>query len=149
MLVRHFISLDKNSKYCNVNYIHKYGLSEVERITKEMESTKDKSGFKGSLKEFNDHLKSRKDLKFKNPESILKYYRKMQSHINNNIIKKHFNPDDARELWHITNQQDWKICEKVQRGMNSVGFEQGYYAEMEDENLDVKKYILDKLSIQI
>ena len=31
------------------------------------------------------------------------------------------------ELWHITNQQDWKICEKVQRGMNSVGFEQGYY----------------------
>ena len=67
----------------------------------------------------------------------------------NEIQKKYFNPDDARELWHITNQQDWKICEKVQRGMNSIGFEQGYYAEMEDENLDVKNYILDKLSIQI
>jgi len=63
------------------------------------------------------------------------------------ISKGNFDPSDTLELWDITNKQDWDICEKVQRGMNSKGFEQGYYAEMEDENLDVKNYIEAKLNL--
>ena len=33
--------------------------------------------------------------------------------------------------------------------MSSKGFEQGYYAEMEDENLNVKNYIETKLNLKI
>jgi Rieske 2Fe-2S family protein len=63
------------------------------------------------------------------------------------INDKEFDPSDAKELWDITNLQDWEICEKVQRGMQSKAFKQGFYAKMEDENLDVKKYVSEKLNI--
>ena len=64
LLAQQHTSLDKESKYCNIHYIHKYGLSEVERIHKEMMKTKEKYSFKGTINEFNQHLKSRKDLFF-------------------------------------------------------------------------------------
>ena len=65
------------------------------------------------------------------------------------ISNDDFDPSDTFELWDITNKQDWDICERVQRGMSSKGFEQGYYAEMEDENLNVKNYIETKLNLKI
>ena len=65
------------------------------------------------------------------------------------ISNEDFDPSDTFELWDITNKQDWDICEKVQRGMNSKGFKRGYYAEMEDENLNVKNYIKEKLNLNI
>ena len=65
------------------------------------------------------------------------------------ISNDDFDPSDTFELWDITNKQDWDICERVQRGMSSKGFEQGYYAEMEDENLNVKKYIETKLNLKM
>jgi len=60
---------------------------------------------------------------------------------------KKFDSCDTKELWDITNLQDWEICEKVQRGMQSKAFKQGFYAKMEDENLDVKKYVSERLNI--
>ena len=60
---------------------------------------------------------------------------------------KDFDPSDAAEFWHMINKQDWNICEKVQKGMNSSAFEYGFYGEMEDENLDIRKYISEKLDI--
>ncbi len=56
-----------------------------------------------------------------------------------------FAPEDAIELWDITNRQDWAICERVQLGMNSRVHKQGYYAPMEDDSLDIRKYIEEHL----
>ena len=61
------------------------------------------------------------------------------------IAKSDFNPVDAVEFWDMTNQQDWNICESVQRGMNSRVFESGYYAPMEDLSLDIRNYVHNKL----
>jgi glycine betaine catabolism A len=56
-----------------------------------------------------------------------------------------FDPSDAAELWEITNQQDWAICELVQRGMTSRAYDQGWYAPMEDESLAITRWLLPKL----
>ena len=60
-----------------------------------------------------------------------------------------FDPDDASEFWHLVNKQDWDICERVQKGMSSKAFKFGYYAPMEDESLDIRKYIQDRLGIKL
>ena len=65
------------------------------------------------------------------------------------INDNEFDPSDARDFWDLTNRQDWNICEKVQRGMQSKTFKKGYYGKMEDENLDIRKYISEKLDIEI
>jgi len=44
------------------------------------------------------------------------------------------------------NQQDWRICESVQRGMRNRVFEHGYYAPMEDYSLDIRRYVREKLA---
>ena len=36
-----------------------------------------------------------------------------------------FDPTDAVEFWDLTNRQDWKACESVQRGVASRGYRQG------------------------
>jgi len=61
------------------------------------------------------------------------------------IDKPDFDPSDAVDFWHLVNQQDWAICERVQKGMNSRVHERGVYAPMEDFNLDIRKYVLDRL----
>ena len=38
------------------------------------------------------------------------------------------------------NRQDWKICESVQRGMSSRAFTGGYFAPMEDQSLDIRRW---------
>ena len=57
-----------------------------------------------------------------------------------------FDPSDAVEFWDLVNRQDWRICESVQRGMESRAFETGYLAPMEDLNLDIRRYLEDKLA---
>lgn len=61
------------------------------------------------------------------------------------IAKPNFDPMDAVEFWDITNKQDWVICERVQQGMSSRVHEFGYYAPMEDLNLDIRRYIEAKV----
>lgn len=56
-----------------------------------------------------------------------------------------FDPSDAADFWHLVNQQDWTICERVQRGMHSRPFTQGLYAPMEDLSLDIRTYITSRL----
>jgi len=43
-----------------------------------------------------------------------------------------FDPTYAVEFWDITNRQDWKACESVQRGIRSRGYRQGPLAPHED-----------------
>lgn len=61
------------------------------------------------------------------------------------IRRPDFNPADAVNFWDLVNRQDWAICEKVQRGMQSRVFEHGYYAPMESASLDIRRYIKEKL----
>jgi Rieske 2Fe-2S family protein len=56
-----------------------------------------------------------------------------------------FDPSDAADFWDLVNKQDWHICERVQRGMQSLSFEHGYYAPMEDLSLDIRRYIESRL----
>jgi len=61
------------------------------------------------------------------------------------IDQADFDPADAVDFWHLVNQQDWAICERVQKGMNSRVHERGVYAPMEDFNLDIRKYVMDRM----
>jgi len=56
-----------------------------------------------------------------------------------------FDPGDAAELWHLVNQQDWAICESVQRGMSSRAYAHGWFAPMEDDSLDIRRWLLPLL----
>ncbi len=56
-----------------------------------------------------------------------------------------FDPRDAVEFWDLINRQDWAICEQVQHGMRSRVHEHGYYAPMEDQNLDIRRYVTERI----
>ncbi|MSO28091.1 MAG: aromatic ring-hydroxylating dioxygenase subunit alpha [Candidatus Nanopelagicales bacterium] len=59
--------------------------------------------------------------------------------------KSTFNPADAGDLWDLVNLQDWTICESVQRGMSSRYFRGGWYAPMEDNSLDIRRWLRARL----
>jgi len=42
-----------------------------------------------------------------------------------------FNPDDAVKFWDVTNRQDWDICERSQRGIESRRYQPGPYSPRE------------------
>jgi len=56
-----------------------------------------------------------------------------------------FDPMDAAELWDLVNRQDWAICESVQRGMSSRAYTHGWFAPMEDDSLDIRRWLLPRL----
>jgi Rieske 2Fe-2S family protein len=56
-----------------------------------------------------------------------------------------FDPDDATELWDVVNRQDWAVCESVQRGMSSRSYRHGWFAPMEDDSLDIRRWLLPLL----
>ncbi|HEY2659873.1 MAG TPA: aromatic ring-hydroxylating dioxygenase subunit alpha [Caulobacteraceae bacterium] len=57
-----------------------------------------------------------------------------------------FDHTDASGFWEVVNQQDWAICERVQQGMGSRAHRQGFYAPMEDANLDMRCYMEARMS---
>jgi Rieske 2Fe-2S family protein len=59
--------------------------------------------------------------------------------------KPEFDPSDVVDFWHLVNRQDWAICERVQQGMSARVHERGVYAPMEDHNLDIRKFVQDRL----
>lgn len=56
-----------------------------------------------------------------------------------------FAPEDAVDFWDIVNRQDWAICERVQLGMAARVHTNGYYAPMEDDSIDIRRYIDAKM----
>jgi len=56
-----------------------------------------------------------------------------------------FDPSDAVDFWDLVNRQDWRVCEGVQRGMESRSFSSGYFAPMEDASLDIRRYVSERL----
>ncbi len=67
--------------------IHEIGLKEVARIRAEMETVKGETGFKGSLAEFFNYLRS--DVKFfeKTPQALLERYRALAKTIDPELVK--------------------------------------------------------------
>jgi glycine betaine catabolism A len=61
------------------------------------------------------------------------------------MAKPGFDPSDAVEFWDLVNRQDWTICEGVQLGMSSRVFRYGYLAPMEDQNVDIRRYVGERL----
>jgi Rieske 2Fe-2S family protein len=59
--------------------------------------------------------------------------------------KADFDPADAVDFWHLTNRQDWNICERVQQGINARVHEVGVFSPMEDWNLDIRRYVVDRI----
>jgi glycine betaine catabolism A len=49
------------------------------------------------------------------------------------IEREGFDPSYATSFWDITNRQDWRACESVQRGVASRGYRPGPLAMEEDE----------------
>ena len=56
-----------------------------------------------------------------------------------------FDPSDAADLWDLVNGQDWAVCESVQRGMSSRSYRHGWFAPMEDESLDIRRWLGTRL----
>jgi Rieske 2Fe-2S family protein len=61
------------------------------------------------------------------------------------VSKSSFDPSDAADFWDLVNNQDWAVCASVQRGMSSRAYEQGWFAPMEDESLDIRRWLLSRL----
>jgi hypothetical protein len=61
------------------------------------------------------------------------------------LARADFDPGDAVDFWDVINQQDWRIFELVQLGMQSRVHEHGYYAPMDDASLDIRRYIREKV----
>lgn len=65
--------------------IHNIGLKEVERIRGEMESLKDKIGFKGSLDEFNTFLKTDKQFYYTDKKDLMDGFRSILSKMDSKL----------------------------------------------------------------
>lgn len=59
--------------------------------------------------------------------------------------KEDFDGSDAIDFWHLVNRQDWNICERVQQGMSARVHKRGIFSPMEDWNLDIRKYVTDRI----
>lgn len=68
--------------------IHQLGLSEVARIKMEMEKVKEQVGFKGSIVEFFDYVRNKKELMpFSKPEEVIANFEKIHATIKPNVDK--------------------------------------------------------------
>jgi len=61
------------------------------------------------------------------------------------IAKLSFDPSDAVDFWDLVNRQDWTVCESVQNGISARVHTHGFYAPMEDWNLDIRRYVTERI----
>lgn len=67
----------------NANEIHELGLTEVGRITKEMESIKEQLGYNGDLKSFFNSLRAKEELMpFSTPEQVIESFNRIKERVN-------------------------------------------------------------------
>jgi uncharacterized protein (DUF885 family) len=68
--------------------IHEIGLKEVARIKAEMEKVKEQVGFKGTINEFFEHVRTKPELMaFKKPEDVIANFERIYSVIKPNVDK--------------------------------------------------------------
>ena len=56
------------------------------------------------------------------------------------VARDDFDPSDAVTFWDRINRQDWTACERVQRGIGSRVYTHGWFAPMEDESADIRRW---------
>jgi Rieske 2Fe-2S family protein len=61
------------------------------------------------------------------------------------IEKPGFDPSDTVDFWDLVNRQDWTVCESVQDGIRARVHTHGYFAPMEDYNLDIRRYVRERI----
>jgi Rieske 2Fe-2S family protein len=61
------------------------------------------------------------------------------------IDKPSFDPSDAVDFWDLVNRQDWTVCESVQEGIGARVHTHGFFAPMEDWNLDIRRYVSERI----
>ncbi|WP_333819577.1 DUF885 domain-containing protein [Ohtaekwangia sp.] len=82
-LIKLYTTTDKSA-----DEIFALGKSEVDRITKEMEAVKEQVGFKGDLKAFFAHLRTKKELMpFTKPEQVLANFEAIHERMKPNLAK--------------------------------------------------------------
>ena len=59
--------------------------------------------------------------------------------------REEFDPSDAVDFWHLVNRQDWSICERVQQGIGARVHKSGFFSPMEDWNLDIRRYVEERI----
>jgi glycine betaine catabolism A len=62
------------------------------------------------------------------------------------IAQPYFDPAGTVDFWHLTNRQDWNICELVQAGIGARVHKVGVFSPMEDWNLDIRRYVSERIS---
>ncbi len=62
------------------------------------------------------------------------------------LEKPSFDASDTVDFWDLVNRQDWAVCEGVQNGIRSRVHTHGYYAPMEDWNLDIRRYVTERIA---
>ena len=58
------------------------------------------------------------------------------------VERPRFDPADVVAFWDRINRQDWLACERVQRGMGSRAHTHGWFAPMEDDSADIRRWYL-------
>ncbi len=82
-----FLARDFTTTSLTPKEIHEKGLAEVARIRSEMEKIKTQVGFKGSLQEFFQYLRTDPKFFYKTPEELLTAYRAIAKSIDPNLVK--------------------------------------------------------------
>jgi phenylpropionate dioxygenase-like ring-hydroxylating dioxygenase large terminal subunit len=59
-----------------------------------------------------------------------------------------YDPNDGVEFWHMTNQQDWHICQQSQRGIESRSYTPGPYSRREGLSAAFDQEVLKALGHQ-
>ncbi len=80
LLVRQFTTLEMTS-----DEVHILGLSEVDRINSEMEKVKDRIGFSGTVKEFNDYIRKDTSMFFRDKNELLNGYTEILARMNGKL----------------------------------------------------------------
>jgi Rieske 2Fe-2S family protein len=62
------------------------------------------------------------------------------------MAKPDFEPADAVDFWNLVNAQDWTVCESVQQGIRARVHAHGFFAPMEDWNLDIRRYVSARIN---
>jgi len=65
------------------------------------------------------------------------------------LAKPDFDARDVVEFWDLVNRQDWAVCERVQQGLQARVHRSGYYAPMEDFNLDIRRYVSERIGAYV
>jgi len=82
-----FLVRSYTSTNLTAEQVHKLGLAEVKRILGEMASIREKSGFKGSEKEFNEFLRTDSRFYYVSATDLLQGYRDISKRIDPDLVK--------------------------------------------------------------